>query len=129
MSGASSLAGLIDIVIGVTLLEAVLLLAWRRVRGTGLMARQWLPSLVAGLFLMLALRLAVAGAMLPWTALCLMASGVLHAADLRQRWSASRPQVRDADLADDAACAILAPVHPAAEQLDALADTAETQPV
>ncbi|KQP18251.1 hypothetical protein [Pseudorhodoferax sp. Leaf267] len=70
---------LVDLVLAVGMLELVVLLALRR------------PALVftllAGLALMLALRLTVGGSAPPYIALALSASGLLHVLDLRRRWS------------------------------------------
>jgi hypothetical protein len=73
---------LVDLALSITLAELLLLLSLRR--------HDLVFTLLAGLGLMLSLRLALAGAPLPWLALSLMASGLLHAVDLRRRWSARR---------------------------------------
>jgi hypothetical protein len=71
----------IDLVIALLALEA--LVVW------GLMRRHralpW-PSLLAGLCLLLAWRLAQAGAAWVWVALALASAGLAHAWDLRCRW-------------------------------------------
>lgn len=82
---------LVDAVIAFTVLEAVLLLALQRWRGRGVPARDFLLNLISGLCLMAALRCAVAGSLLPGTALplwlpWLAAAGVAHAGDLARRW-------------------------------------------
>ena len=74
---------LVDLALAITLAELLLLLALRR---HGLVL-----TLLAGLGLMLSLRLALAEVALPWLALSLLASGLLHALDLRRRWSAGAP--------------------------------------
>ena len=76
---------LVDLALAITVLELLLLLALRR--------HELMFTLLAGLGLMLALRLGLAGVSLTWIALALLASGVLHALDLRRRWSASAPFV------------------------------------
>ena len=70
---------LVDLVLVIGLLELAALLVLRK--------KDLVFTLLAGLGLMLALRLAVAGAALHWVALALMASGVLHFVDLYRRWS------------------------------------------
>jgi hypothetical protein len=45
-----------------------------------------LPNLMAGLFLMLAVRAATTQAAWPWIVLPLMGSGLAHVLDLRRRW-------------------------------------------
>jgi len=53
---------LIDIVIGFTVLEMLGLWAWHRFTGRGLAPAAWVPNLLAGLGLMLALRALAAAA-------------------------------------------------------------------
>lgn len=79
---------LIDIVIGVTLLEWALLSWWHRRTGRGIPMSELRNTLFAGLYLMLALRASMTGA--PWyvVALLLLAAGLTHAADLWRRWHA-----------------------------------------
>lgn len=77
---------LLDVVMAVLLIETAALLAWHRATGRGLGARVLLPSLAAGLFLMLALRIALSGGSAAWLSLALAAAGLSHAVDLRQRW-------------------------------------------
>lgn len=74
------LALLVDLVLVVGLLELLALLALRR--------PALVFSLLAGLGLMVALRLTVAGMAPSYIALALAASGLLHVLDLRRRWSA-----------------------------------------
>ena len=77
---------LVDLILAVVTAEfAAVTLLWRR-RGRGVSPRTLLPNLLAGAFLLLALRCALTQA--PWffLAACLAASGVANAADLRQRW-------------------------------------------
>lgn len=45
-----------------------------------------LPNLLAGFMLLIAMRLAIGGAALPWVGLSLGLAGVAHLADLRRRW-------------------------------------------
>lgn len=75
-----SLALLVDLALAISALELLILLVLRR------------PSLVltlfAGLALMVALRLTVAGSPAAYIALALAASGLLHVIDLQRRWSA-----------------------------------------
>lgn len=77
---------IVDFVIAITVLEALALLLYRTVTGKGVAARQFLVNLLAGLSLMAALRLTIAGAGWVWAAACLLLAGLLHAADLWQRW-------------------------------------------
>lgn len=77
---------LIDVVIGVTVLEGLALLAYRQVTGKGVAGSQFIFNLFAGLSLMLALRLSSAGAQATWVAASLMLSGAFHGMDLWRRW-------------------------------------------
>jgi hypothetical protein len=77
---------LIDAVIGFTLLEAALLLGYRRFTRRGLPAREYAANLVSGLCLMLALRTALVGSAWFIVAAWLAASGLVHAFDLWRRW-------------------------------------------
>ena len=72
----------VDAIIALTLLEAAALLALR----PRWALRALLPTLVAGLCLMLALRAALAGAAWPWLALPLLVAGTAHGVDLALRW-------------------------------------------
>jgi uncharacterized membrane protein SirB2 len=77
---------LIDIILGLTLLEIAGLLAYRARTGRGLGARELLPNVMAGVFLILGVRAAVTAA--PWTAIApwMLASLVAHLVDVRGRW-------------------------------------------
>lgn len=79
---------LIDIVIAVTVIEWVLLSWWHRRTGRGIPMLELRATLLAGLYLMMALRASMVSA--PWyvVALLLLAAGLSHAADLWRRWSA-----------------------------------------
>jgi hypothetical protein len=76
----------IDLVIAVLVLEALLL--WVVMRRGHLLP---LPTLLAGLGLLLAWRIAHSGAGWVWIALALSAAGLAHGWDLWQRW-ARQPQ-------------------------------------
>jgi hypothetical protein len=79
---------LIDIVIAVTVIEWVLLSWWHRRTGLGIPMSELRATLLAGLYLMMALRASMVSA--PWyvVALLLLAAGLSHAADLWRRWNA-----------------------------------------
>ncbi len=72
---------LVELVLAVSLLE----LLWFLRRSGPLVRRQGLPNLLAGLSLILALRLGLGGAGLAWVAACLLAAGVCHLLDLQAR--------------------------------------------
>jgi hypothetical protein len=71
---------IVDIVLLVTLVEAVALLWLRRIAAPAIAA-----MLAPGLCLMLALRAALTGAGWGWIAALLVLAGLTHLADLRQR--------------------------------------------
>lgn len=77
---------LFDLVIAVLVLEAVLLLAWRRFSGHGVPAADLLPPILSGLFLLLAFRIWVGDGAWLWVALSLLAALATHLFDLRRRW-------------------------------------------
>jgi hypothetical protein len=81
---------LVDLVLAISLAEALALLTYHRITGRGLAPQQYLLNLVSGLCLMLALRSVVVGAPWPWLAICLLASGLAHSADLWRRWQRTR---------------------------------------
>ena len=79
---------LVDLVLLVSLAELLWSIWPRRSRRAA-----WVPglaNLLSGLSLVLALRLAIAGAAWPWLAFCLAAAGVAHGLDLQARWRADR---------------------------------------
>lgn len=77
---------LADAIIGLTVLEGVALTAYRRRAGGGVPARALFFNLLAGAFLVLALRCALTGAPMAWLAACLLLALLAHVADLGQRW-------------------------------------------
>lgn len=79
---------IVDIILGLTVLEAVALIAYHRRTGRGVAPADLLGNLLAGVCLLLALRGALVGAWWGWIALCLSASLVAHLIDLRRRWRA-----------------------------------------
>jgi len=80
LSEAALLLHLVDLVLVVSLIEAVWLLL-RRPAGLANLA----PNLLAGLSLTLALRLGLGGAGIAWIAPCLAAAGLAHGLDLLAR--------------------------------------------
>jgi hypothetical protein len=79
---------LVDLVLVISVVE----LAWLMLRrqGVRLDKPSLLANLLAGLGLVLALRLGLSGAGLPWVALCLAGAGAAHAADLYARWQSAK---------------------------------------
>ena len=77
---------LVNLVIAITLIELgwLMLIAKHRLPKGPLLA-----NLMAGLGLLVALRLGLSDAGLPWVALALAAAGVAHLLDLSARWKAT----------------------------------------
>ncbi len=67
-------------------MEAALVVAWHRRTGKGVAPADFLLNLASGLFLMIALRCALASAGWVWIALSITAALIAHLADLRRRW-------------------------------------------
>ena len=87
MPTASALAsGLVDLAIGVTLIEGAVLWVVHRRTGRGLSPRNVLTGLGAGLLLMFGIRAALAGMSWGWLAGFLAAAGIAHGIDLATRW-------------------------------------------
>jgi hypothetical protein len=77
---------IVDLILGLVVLEAILLLVHARMTGRGIAPTNLLINLTAGVCLLLALRGALDDAPWGWTAACLMAALLAHLADLCQRW-------------------------------------------
>jgi hypothetical protein len=82
----------VDLALGLMLIEAVALLALRRSRGGGLAPAELLTFLLAGAGLLLALRAALVGAAWEWIALPLILALLAHLADLALRWRRAAPR-------------------------------------
>jgi hypothetical protein len=91
MNDVSLMVSMIDLVIGVTVVEGLLLVFHHRLTGRGVAPRDFAANMVSGLCLMLALRGVVHGADAPWLALCLLAAGIAHGADILRRWRHAAP--------------------------------------
>lgn len=81
-----SSARVVDCIIVLMVLEAVVLVVWRRRSGRGMAGLDVIVSLLAGAFLLLALRAALLGSGYLAIAACLSAALVAHLIDLRRRW-------------------------------------------
>ena len=79
-------AHLVDLILAIVAGEMLAIMLYWQFSRRGIAPRQLLPNVLAGAFLLLALRLALSGYSWPWYAACLAASGVANVADLRQRW-------------------------------------------
>ena len=86
MNGVFTSSVLIDLVIAITIVEGLLLAGFHHVTGKGIAPGDFAVNLISGLLLMLAVRGVLVGAWWGWTAVCLTASGLVHATDLWRRW-------------------------------------------
>ena len=86
MSGLFASGRIVDLVLGLTVLEGLALMAYRRRTGRGPAPAPLLANLLAGICLLLAVRAALVDAWWGWLALCLAGSLVAHLADLGLRW-------------------------------------------
>jgi hypothetical protein len=82
---------IVDLILGLMMLEALTLAAYRSVLGRGPGAAQLSANLGAGACLLLALRAALTGAEWSVVAVALAAAGAMHVLDIRSRWSAREP--------------------------------------
>jgi len=86
MSELFATGRIVDAVIALMLLEALLLAVLHARHGRGPAPADLLPNFAAGLFLLLALRGALAGSAWPWIAASLAAALAAHLADIARRW-------------------------------------------
>jgi hypothetical protein len=77
---------IVDLILAMVVLEALVLLAYGYATGRGIPALSLLTNLLAGAFLLMALRSALLQAHWTWTAAWLAAALFAHVADLAQRW-------------------------------------------
>ena len=77
---------LVDLILVLVAVEIVVLTLLWRATGRGVATADLVPNILAGAFLLLALRLALGGA--GWMACCasLAAAGVAHVIDIARRW-------------------------------------------
>ena len=86
-------AALIDWILALVALEGVAVLGWRVLSGRGPQPLAFLSNLVAGAFLLVALRGAVSGASGAGIAACMFAGCLAHFVDLTARWGDGRRHV------------------------------------
>jgi hypothetical protein len=77
---------IVDLILALVVVEATILLIYRSATGRGVPAVGLLINLLAGAFLLMALRGAMLNAPWIWTAAWLAAALIAHVADLAQRW-------------------------------------------
>jgi hypothetical protein len=78
----------VDVILALVVVEAIALAGWRRLTGRGLALRALAANLLAGGFLLLAVRAALVGAEWIWVAASLLAALLAHLADLAARLTA-----------------------------------------
>ncbi len=76
----------VDLLLAIIAVEAAWLIAHRRRSGHGVPTDELAATLMAGVFLMMALRSALTGAAWEFTAMFLALSGVAHLVELWRRW-------------------------------------------
>jgi hypothetical protein len=77
---------IVDLIIVVMVVEAIFLAVYHRRSGRGLGVLQVMSNFLAGLCLLVALRLALTGAPWTWIAASLASAFAAHLADLKSRW-------------------------------------------
>jgi hypothetical protein len=77
---------IVDLILALVVVEAVVLLTYRRLTGRGIPGMGLLTNLLAGAFLLMALRSALIESHWALTAAWLAAALIAHIADLTQRW-------------------------------------------
>jgi hypothetical protein len=78
---------IVDLILGLMVLEAAALAAFHRITGHGVPLASLLMNMAAGVCLLVALRAALAGAEWGIVAGALAAALMAHLLDLRSRWS------------------------------------------
>lgn len=77
---------LIDLILGLVVVEAIALTVFHRLTGKGVAPRDLVGLLLAGAFLLVAVRFALTGAEWVWIGLWLGLALIAHLADLALRW-------------------------------------------
>jgi len=86
MSELFSTGRIVDLILGLMVLETAVLAGYRVVHGRGIRTASLLSNMAAGACLLLALRGALAGAEWNIIAAALAATFAMHLFDLRSRW-------------------------------------------
>ncbi|MET0721402.1 MAG: hypothetical protein ABWY64_11290 [Tardiphaga sp.] len=77
---------LVDLILALVVVEVIVLALYWRATRRGVPPADLLPNILAGAFLLLALRLSLGGFGWQPCCACLAAAGVAHLVDLRRRW-------------------------------------------
>ena len=85
MSALFSTGRVVDLILAFVFLEAVFIAVHRGKTGRGVRLREIAAGMLAGVFLLLALRCALVGERWPWIATWLLAALIAHLADLAGR--------------------------------------------
>lgn len=86
MSHLFTTGRIVDLIVALTVVEWLALAAYHRSTGRGIAPLDLLGNLLAGVFLLLALRGALLGAGWGWIGLALTAALIAHLSDLGRRW-------------------------------------------
>ena len=86
MSDLFATGRVVDLILVLVAVEGLALAAYHRRTGRGIAALDLLGNLLAGVFLLLALRGALVGAGWEWIGCALAAALLAHLGDLRRRW-------------------------------------------
>lgn len=78
---------IVDLILGVVVIEGLALLLYNRCTGRGIRNLDLLAMLVPGVCLMLAVRAALTGLSWPWVGSALAVSLLAHLFDLTRRWN------------------------------------------
>jgi len=87
MSALFVSGAIVDLILALVLAEAIAVIAYRFTTGGGPEPIGFVCNLLAGAFLLFALRGALDGAHWTWVAACLSGAFAAHVADLLTRWS------------------------------------------
>lgn len=77
---------ILDLLVAGMVLEGAALVAHHRVTGRGIRPARLLPNLLAGICLVFAMRLGLAGAWWGWVSLALLGALVGHVTDVARAW-------------------------------------------
>jgi hypothetical protein len=79
---------IVDLIIGLMMIETAALIAYRSFSGRGIATAVLLANMAAGVCLLLALRAALTGTNWTWVAIAVAIALPLHLLDMRGRWNA-----------------------------------------